>query len=75
MPIFEYKCEKCGENFEQLVLGKEVPNCPKCNTNEVKKQISLCGFFNKGEDGTIKSATPSACSGCSLTNCSTCTSA
>ncbi|MGA2225845.1 MAG: FmdB family zinc ribbon protein [Syntrophobacteraceae bacterium] len=31
MPLYEYKCTKCGNTFEQLVLGEDEPTtCPKC---------------------------------------------
>ena len=49
MPIYEYKCTKCNESFEELVLSsdKEI-RCPKCDANEVEKQLSL--FATKGEN-------------------------
>lgn len=47
MPIYEYKCQECEEQFEKLVRGKadelEV-ECPKCGSHEVKKALSLFGF-------------------------------
>ncbi|RJP57376.1 MAG: zinc ribbon domain-containing protein, partial [Deltaproteobacteria bacterium] len=31
MPIYEYKCDLCGKEFEELVLGSSPKvNCPKC---------------------------------------------
>ncbi|MGM0418793.1 MAG: FmdB family zinc ribbon protein [Thermodesulfobacteriota bacterium] len=41
MPIFEYKCKKCGKIFEEIVLSSnEDINCPECKTSDVKKLIS-----------------------------------
>lgn len=42
MPIFEYKCKKCGEKFDCLVLSKTQaePTCPKCGAADPVKQIS-----------------------------------
>ena len=41
MPIFEYKCEKCGESFEKLVPGASAKvRCEKCGSADVKKQLS-----------------------------------
>ncbi len=41
MPIFEFKCKKCGEVFESFIMkGAENINCPKCNSSEVEKLIS-----------------------------------
>ena len=31
MPIYEYICRKCGNEFEVLVFNKdEKPECPEC---------------------------------------------
>jgi putative FmdB family regulatory protein len=30
MPIYEYACEACGEEFEYLVRNGEAPVCPEC---------------------------------------------
>jgi putative FmdB family regulatory protein len=41
MPIFEYKCKKCGAINELLVLGKEeVLNCKSCNSKNLTKIMS-----------------------------------
>jgi putative FmdB family regulatory protein len=74
MPIYEYHCSQCNQNFEYLVIGKEDPQCPTCDTRKVTRLMSACGFVSKGGGGeTVKaSAADSACSGCAATNCSTC---
>lgn len=74
MPIYEYHCEDCNENFECLVFGSEVPECPQCKGNKIERLMSSCGFLSKGSGGevTSKSAGTSACSGCSAASCSTC---
>ncbi len=47
MPIFEFKCESCGEVFESFILrGAEKINCPKCGSEKIAKLLSapnLCG--------------------------------
>lgn len=41
MPIYEYRCEKCGEVTELLVLGKEPkPACKECGSEDVMKLMS-----------------------------------
>jgi len=74
MPIYEYNCEGCGKNFEYLVLGEEATHCPKCNSEKVKRQMSVCGFVSKGAGGeTISSsASDTSCGGCTATSCSSC---
>lgn len=41
MPIFEYNCEKCHTNFELLVRGETVVQCPACSSRRVEKQLSV----------------------------------
>ena len=43
MPIYEYRCQHCEEQFEQLVpLRAEYPpvTCPRCGTQEIRKLLS-----------------------------------
>jgi putative FmdB family regulatory protein len=48
MPIYEYKCGKCG-TFEvtQRITGKPLSRCPTCK-GKVKKLISNTSFQLKG---------------------------
>jgi putative FmdB family regulatory protein len=53
MPIYEYRCEKCDCQFEQLVSsGEKKPViCPKCGSKQVKKCISCfssSGILHEG---------------------------
>lgn len=41
MPIFEYTCKKCGNEFEALVRKSDVPECPSCKSTELERQLSL----------------------------------
>lgn len=42
MPLFDFKCEDCGEVREYLVLGgdKAPASCGKCNSKKIKKLVS-----------------------------------
>ncbi|HUL82135.1 MAG TPA: zinc ribbon domain-containing protein [Gammaproteobacteria bacterium] len=31
MPLYDYKCRKCGVRFEELVKIGETPECPRCH--------------------------------------------
>ena len=48
MPIYEYRCEKCG-TFEatQRITDKPIGKCPTCK-GKVKKLISHTSFQLKG---------------------------
>ena len=75
MPIYEYHCNGCNKNFEYLVLGRdETPDCPSCSGNDVRRQMSACGFVSKGSGGAPAktAAGTSGCSGCSATSCGSC---
>ena len=50
MPIYEYKCKKCGSHFEkrQSVAEEPLRECEHCE-GELEKQWSLSGFAFKGE--------------------------
>jgi putative FmdB family regulatory protein len=41
MPIFEYRCEGCGHEFETLVLKNTVPACPKCKAATLERLLSI----------------------------------
>src|SRR5258708_19062500 len=49
MPIYEYKCQQCGTNFEkrQSVSDEPLTTCEKCH-GKLEKQWSLSGFQFKG---------------------------
>ena len=50
MPIYEYKCENCGDTFEilQKVSEKPLTECILCHEGPVKKLISVSSFVLKG---------------------------
>lgn len=64
MPIYEYRCTECGEEFEKFVrsmTAKEEIVCPACGSSKVEKKISLFGSRSAGESAFGVSAA----SGCS----------
>ncbi|MBW1697546.1 MAG: zinc ribbon domain-containing protein [Deltaproteobacteria bacterium] len=73
MPIYEYHCEKCNQDFEFLVIGNDDVICPSCNSKKVCRLMSVCGFVSKGSSGeTVSRSAGSSCSGCSATSCAGC---
>lgn len=71
MPIYEYQCNTCSENFEKLVFGNMEIICPKCMSKEVKKKMSAFGM--SGVDKPFAGGS-SGCgsSSCSKGSCSSC---
>lgn len=49
MPVYEYRCNACGDQFElrQKFSDAPVTECPKCG-GEVAKLISSTAFSLKG---------------------------
>jgi putative FmdB family regulatory protein len=49
MPIYEYKCRKCGKEFEifQGISDPAVASCKFCR-GSVRKMMSLSSFHLKG---------------------------
>jgi putative FmdB family regulatory protein len=42
MPVFEYRCRRCGEEFELFLLGaSERPRCPACGSEDLQKKVSV----------------------------------
>jgi putative FmdB family regulatory protein len=77
MPIYEYRCKKCGCNFEELVFGDATPPCPKCSSENTKKLMSACrhsaGHNPGGYQGsTAPASSGGGCAGCSGGSCATC---
>jgi len=41
MPIYEYSCRECGNEFECLVRGNEAPKCPACGKTDLMRKFSV----------------------------------
>lgn len=50
MPIYEYRCNDCGHEFETIQKISESPlqTCPACEHDALVKKISAAGFRLKG---------------------------
>ncbi len=64
MPILQYKCEKCGKKFEELVQKFDDPVfCPVCKEKAVRdwsgEMFSATGKTSKKCSGHCKT-----CGGC-----------
>jgi len=64
MPIFEYKCLKCGKKIEFLETGsnKQKKICPHCGSKKLEKQLSSFAPM-------IKAGDSKRCYGCSDQTC------
>ncbi len=50
MPVYTYRCESCGVQFERQQSFSEAPLkiCPECRKKSLKKVISPVGVIFKG---------------------------
>jgi putative FmdB family regulatory protein len=56
MPIYEYRCEECGEIFEvraslqQKIAGLQ-PECPRCHGRKAAQQFRSLNVIHAGRTG------------------------
>jgi putative FmdB family regulatory protein len=72
MPIYEYSCDKCGNDFEVIVFRDEEPVCPACGNKKPSKRMSSFGFSVGYKFKGSSSGTGGSCSSCGSSNCSSC---
>ena len=50
MPIYEYRCSKCGHELETLQKVSDAPlkKCPSCEQESLQKLVSAASFRLKG---------------------------
>jgi putative FmdB family regulatory protein len=56
MPIYEFKCLKCEEFIELLVMNKDEEvelKCPKCKCEDLERVLSSTSYSMV--DGSVKS--------------------
>jgi putative FmdB family regulatory protein len=69
MPIYEYQCCSCNEEFEKLVFGNKEVECPKCSSRDVRKKLSTFGMTGVEKPFAGSS---SGCASCSKGSCTSC---
>ena len=80
MPMFDFLCSACQNQFEELVFGDEKASCPKCGEQNIERMVSAPSPLKTGafpyKVGPVHSrvsmpsqgaSCPSSCSG----SCST----
>lgn len=74
MPIYEFKCLKCQEYIEILVMGSDDKDvemkCTKCGGEELERILSSTNF-NTAPAGGSKAQVPSRTRSCSNGSCTT----
>jgi putative FmdB family regulatory protein len=68
MPIYEYTCGKCGNEFELLVRDGRPPECPTCGTSRLEKRFSVPAAHTKSNSSLPICERPTG-GGCGLPPC------
>jgi putative FmdB family regulatory protein len=66
MPLYEYECNSCGEQFEALVSASnkdEAKQCPECGSESTEKMLSTFAV------GKAKKPAPACASRCPDRSC------
>jgi putative FmdB family regulatory protein len=71
VPIFEFRCGRCGREFEKLVSTASAGvSCPACSSRKVEKKFSVFGSKSGGKFTSSQGG--SGCSSCAKSSCSSC---
>jgi len=68
MPIYEYVCDQCGHEFEEIQKFNDphLDTCPECSGQTVQRKVSKSAFHLKGggwyKDGYSSTASASSSS-------------
>lgn len=59
MPIYEFQCHDCGNEFEELVarMDQDAP-CPKCSSNKVGRLVSATADYRGSMSAGAANAMP-----------------
>jgi len=76
MPVYDYKCRKCGAVFEKFLrslAAADSVKCEKCGSSRVQKLVSCCAISSGGKNGSAAASKSShSCGSCSSHSCATC---
>jgi putative FmdB family regulatory protein len=62
MPIYEYRCRGCGQDFEKYVAGASTAvACPSCASADITRKLSVFGLKS---DGGFATSVPAGGGGC-----------
>ncbi len=62
MPLYEYQCNECGNEFEKKVSFSEADRsqvCPACQSQDTHKKISRVISFGSASGGSVSYASSS----------------
>ncbi len=71
MPIFEYVCRQCHEEFEVLVQSSTEVTCPACAGDDLERKLSAFAVVGQGPAPRCEGGGPCAacCDGAGPSRC------
>lgn len=64
MPIFEYVCQSCQNQFELLVRQSTKIECPECKSVKLEKQLSVFAAVSNGTGPKTRELPVGPCGSC-----------
>lgn len=65
MPIYEYACRTCGNEFEKLVRpSSPAPECPDCHGGDLAKKLSGFAVASSASSVSMAPTAPGPCGSC-----------
>jgi putative FmdB family regulatory protein len=64
MPIYEFKCNQCGKEFEEIVFSFDKDRevcCPSCKTADTCRLMSSFSCASSSGEGAGKGASSHSC--------------
>lgn len=56
MPIFDFVCKQCNNEFEALVRGTAAAKCPACGSEKLERQLSMPNMKTDSTKGLAMAA-------------------
>ena len=67
MPIYEYACKSCGQQFEKLLRttkGADEAECPKCGSKQTARALSVFAAVSSEGGSKSEAMPPGMCGRC-----------
>ncbi len=73
MPIYEFVCNDCQHEFEELCRSSEEKStCPQCSSAQVRRKFSAFATKGTGKKTASGSSASHSCGGCASKHCGSC---
>lgn len=63
MPIYQYTCESCGNDFEKklrMSQSGEAQDCPDCGSHETRKRLGAISIGGVSRSSSVATRPPSS---------------